>query len=337
MRSTSSHGSNDALAESAGEDPFGSRLAEIGLAPLRRGRVTTLQLNIGLRCNLACHHCHVESGPKRSERMDRRGCLRILELLERNPHVETLDITGGAPEMHPDFRDLVRGARALGRRVIDRCNLTILFEPGQQDTDAFLASQGVEIVASLPCYSMKNVEDQRGRGVFDGSIRALQRLNALGYGHPETELLLDLVYNPVGAFLPPSQESLEREFRAELSEGFGIVFDRLLTITNMPIKRFAHSLHRSGEYETYMDLLVNHFNPDTVERLMCRSLVSVGHDGTLHDCDFNQALGLPLPGPRRTIFDVDDLSELEGKLISTAAHCFGCTSGSGSSCGGALR
>jgi len=321
-------------------DRFDTHIASHGLGPLRRGRVSTLQLNIGLRCNLACHHCHVESGPKRTERLDRRGIERILELLACNPEVTTLDITGGAPELHPDFRDLVRGARSLGRTVIDRCNLTILFEPGQEDTDVFLAEQGVDIVASLPCYSLKNVERQRGRGVFDGSIRALKRLNALGYGQSEgrsdSGLQLDLIYNPVGAFLPPSQESLEAEFRDELGKQFGIVFNRLLTITNMPIKRFAHELHRDGQFEAYMGLLVNHFNANNVESLMCRRLISVGHDGTLYDCDFNQALEILPPGPRRTIFDIDDLGELEGNRISTATHCFGCTSGTGSSCSGAL-
>lgn len=317
-------------------DRFETHLAREGLGPLRRARVSTLQLNIGLRCNLACHHCHVESGPKRTEQLDRRGVERIIDLLEHNPDVATLDITGGAPELHPDFRDLVRGARSLGRTVIDRCNLTILFEPGQEDTDVFLADQGVDLVASLPCYSSKNVEQQRGRGVFDGSIRALQRLNALGYGRSESELRLDLIYNPVGAFLPPSQESLEAEYRNELGSRFGIVFNRLLTITNMPIKRFAHELHRDGRYEAYMGLLVNHFNADNAESLMCRRLISVGHDGTLYDCDFNQALEILPPGPRRTIFDIDDFGELEGNRISTATHCFGCMSGTGSSCGGAL-
>lgn len=298
--------------------------------------MTTIQVNIGLRCNLACHHCHVESGPKRTEALDRRGCDRILELLERNPEVATLDITGGAPEMHPEFRRLVRGARALGRTVIDRCNLTILFEKGQEDTAAFLAEESVDIIASLPCYSLKNVEEQRGRGVFDGSIRALQSLNALGFGQPESELRIDLIYNPVGAFLPPSQESLEAEYRLELGHQFGIVFNRLLTLTNMPIKRFAHELHRDGQYEAYMALLVDHFNEDNVSSLMCRSMISVGHDGAIWDCDFNQALELPTPGPRRTIFDIEDLADLEGDRIATASHCFGCTSGAGSSCGGAL-
>jgi len=317
-------------------DQFDTHIEKRGLEPLRRTRISTLQLNIGLRCNLACHHCHVESGPKRTERLDRRGIERIIELLERNPDVETLDITGGAPELHPDFRDLVRGARSLGRKVIDRCNLTILFEAGQESTGAFLAAEGVDIIASLPCYSLKNVEEQRGRGVFDGSIRALQDLNTLGYGQPESELQLDLIYNPVGAFLPPSQTTLETEYREELGRQFGIVFNRLLTITNMPIKRFAHELHRDGQYESYMGLLINHFNADNVESLMCRRLVNIGHDGTLYDCDFNQALEILPPGPRRTIFDIDDFSELEGNRISTAAHCFGCTSGTGSSCDGAL-
>jgi radical SAM/Cys-rich protein len=315
---------------------FDSHLAGQGLGPLHRERVSTLQLNIGLRCNLACHHCHVESGPKRTERLDRRGVDRILELLERNPDVATLDITGGAPEMHEDFRDLVRGARRLGRTVVDRCNLTILFEPGQEDTAEFLAEQSVDIIASLPCYSLENVEKQRGRGVFDGSIEALRRLNALRYGKPGSGLRLDLVYNPVGSFLPPAEAQLETEYRDELGRHFGIVFNRLLTITNMPIKRFAHELFRDGEYEAYMGLLVNHFNADNVPDLMCRHLVSVAHDGTLYDCDFNQALELLPPGPRRTIFDVDDLRDLSGAAITTAEHCFGCTSGAGSSCGGAL-
>jgi radical SAM/Cys-rich protein len=221
--------------------------------------------------------------------------------------------------------------------VIDRCNLTILFEKDQETTAAFLAEQGVDIIASLPCHSLAKVDEQRGRGVFDGSIRALQDLNALGFGQPNSDLKIDLIYNPVGAFLPPSQESLEAEYREELGRQFGIVFNRLLTITNMPIKRFAHELHRDGEYEAYMALLVDHFNESNIANLMCRSMISVGHDGTIWDCDFNQAREIGPPGPRRTIFDIDDLAELEGDDIATASHCFGCTSGAGSSCGGALR
>ena len=336
---------------------FDAQVAAAGQGPLLRERVTTLQVNIGLRCNLACHHCHVESGPKRSERLDSQALARILELLARSPEVETLDITGGAPELHEGFRDLVRGARALGRRVIDRCNLTVLDEPGQADTAEFLAAAGVEIVASLPCHGEENVDRQRGRGVFEGSIRALQKLNALGYGRGEgpgqgqggrqgevqhegpgdTGLRLDLVYNPVGAFLPPDQAELEAEYRERLGDDFGIVFDRLLTITNMPIKRFAHQLQRDGEFEAYMGLLVNHFDAANLTRVMCRSQISVGHDGTLYDCDFNLALELLPPGPRRTIFDIDDLARFAGAPIATGAHCFGCTAGAGSSCGGALR
>lgn len=330
--------------------PFATRVTAAGRGTLARDRVTTLQVNIGLRCNLACHHCHVESGPKRSEHLDPRGITRLLELLARSPRVETLDITGGAPELHAGFRDLVRGARALRRRVIDRCNLTVLEEPGQTDTAEFLAANGVEIVASLPCYGEENVDRQRGRGVFEGSIRALQRLNALGYGRTgsrdsdscergngDAGLRLDLVYNPVGAFLPPDQSALEAEYRERLGDDFGIVFDRLLTITNMPIKRFAHQLRRDGELEAYMRLLVNHFDADNLAGVMCRSQISVGHDGTLYDCDFNLALELLPPGPRRTIYDIEDLDCLAGTPIATGDHCFGCTAGAGSSCGGALR
>lgn len=325
-----------AAAIASDRERFDVHLRAVGAPALRRGRVTTLQVNIGLRCNLACHHCHVESGPKRTERLDARGLARIVELLDLNSGVTTLDLTGGAPELHEGFRDLVRAARARGRRVIDRCNLTVLEEPGQEDTAEFLAAQQVDIVASLPCYGEENVDRQRGRGVFDGSVRALRSLNALGYGR-DPALRLDLVYNPVGAFLPPAQAKLEAEYRERLAADFGIVFDRLLTITNMPIQRFAHQLRRDGAYDDYLTLLVSHFEAANLPGVMCRSLVSVAWDGTLYDCDFNQALGLPLAGSRRTIFEVDDLDRLEGDPIATGAHCFGCTAGAGSSCGGALR
>ncbi len=315
---------------------FAARVGNAQGAPLRRDRLTTLQVNLTARCNLACHHCHVESGPLRREALDRRGVERVLELLERNPAVELLDLTGGAPELNPHFRFLVVGARALGRRVIDRCNLTILYEPGQEDTAEFLARHQVEVVASLPCYTKENVEKQRGRHVFDKSIEALRWLNDLGYGREGSPLVLDLVYNPVGAFLPPAQAELEARYREELKRLFGIEFHSLLTITNMPIKRFAHDLHRDGEHEAYMSLLVNHFNPETVPGLMCRSLISVGWDGRLFDCDFNQMLEIEAPGTARTIWDVDDLSQLEGQAIATDSHCFGCTAGAGSSCGGAI-
>ena len=311
-------------------------LARHGASPPRRSTPRTLQVNIGLRCNLACHHCHVESGPKRSEAMGPREIARILWLLERNPGIEVLDITGGAPELHPHFRELVEGARRLGRRVMDRCNLTVLFEPGQEDTAEFLAEQGVQIVASLPCYTLQNVEAQRGRGVFAPSIQALKKLNALGYGRPGSGLELDLVYNPGGPFLPPPQAQLEADYRQALQGEFGIVFDRLISITNMPIQRFAHELARDGGEAEYLQLLADAFNPETVDALMCRSTISVDHAGRLHDCDFNLALGIPLPSQPRTIFDLDDLGTLEDDGIATGRHCLGCTAGAGSSCGGAL-
>ena len=311
-------------------------LASSGMAPLARAPVTTLQVNVGQRCDLACHHCHVEAGPKRTEMMDERSADRVLALLERNPGVRTLDLTGGAPELNAQFRKLVSGARSLGREVLVRCNLTVLFEPGQEDTASFLAEQGVSVVASLPCYSKENVEKQRGKSVFDKSIEALRLLNELGYASPGSRLSLDLVYNPIGASLPPSQAELEEQYRKELNELFGLRFDRLATLTNMPIKRFAHALARDGEHDAYMGLLVNHFNAETVPSLMCRHTVSVGYDGQLYDCDFNQMLEMPMGGRPRTIWEADDFADLEGDPIATAAHCFGCTAGAGSSCGGAL-
>lgn len=317
-------------------ESFDNRLKTLGHAPLTRGRVTTLQLNIGLRCNLACHHCHVESGPNRSEAMDLQGVERVLELLERNPGIESLDLTGGAPEMHEHFRFIVEGARRLGRRVIDRCNLTIFFEPGQEDLPDFLAQQGVDVVASLPCYTAENVDTQRGRGVFGKSIDALLRLNQLGYGSSGAGGRLDLVYNPTGASLPAIQRELEARYRDELRKLFEIEFDSLLTITNMPIKRFAHQLRREGRMSEYMSLLVNHFNPETLPALMCRSLISVGHDGRVYDCDFNHALDISLANRETTVWDLDDLSTLEGLPVATGNHCFGCTAGAGSSCSGAL-
>ena len=323
-------------AQTTTASSFDAHLDELGLPRLRRAPVTTLQLNIGRRCNLACHHCHVESGPKRTERMDHRGIRRVLELLERNPAIETLDLTGGAPEMHEHFREIVEGARRLGRRVIDRCNLTILFEPGQERTAEFLAANEVEIVASLPCYTAENVEQQRGRGVFGPSIEALQKLGALGYGRVGSALRLDLVYNPLGPTLPPPQVELERDYRRELLQLFGIEFHHLLAITNMPIKRFAHDLAREGRSAEYQALLVNHFNPRTLPGLMCRDLLSVAYDGRIYDCDFNQMLEIEPSGPARTIWDLYDLRDLEGQRIATDSHCFGCSAGAGSSCGGVV-
>ena len=313
---------------------FDDALAAHGIGPLRRAPATTLQVNVGKHCNQACHHCHVDAGPARTERMSRAVAERVVELMHASPAVAVVDVTGGAPELNPDFRWLVAEARRAGRRVIDRCNLTILLE--QDDLGDFLAAHQVEVVASLPCYGPENVDRQRGPGVFERSLRALRELNARGYGRAGSALRLDLVYNPVGPFLPPDQASLEERYRLELGRGFGIEFHRLITITNMPIKRFADQLARSGAASAYMSLLVNHFNPATVGGLMCRTLVSVGYDGTLHDCDFNQMLGLPLGAGRRTVWDVQSLAALTDQPVATGAHCFGCTAGAGSSCGGAL-
>jgi len=315
---------------------FADRVRDETGRPLVRATVTTLQLNVGLRCDLACHHCHVEAGPNRTEALDRRTADRVLDLLADHPAIETLDLTGGAPELNPEFRHLVRGARERGRKLIDRCNLTVFDQPGQGDTPRFLADHEVAIVASLPCHSPENVDAQRGRGVFARSIDALQRLNRLGYGRPDASLRLDLVYNPQGPELPPPQAALEAQYREELRTKFGIAFDRLITITNMPIKRFARALERDGREEAYLSLLVNHFNPETVPALMCRHLVSVGYDGALYDCDFNQMLAIPLGERPRTIWDIDDFGAIEGEPIATATHCYGCTAGAGSSCGGAL-
>jgi radical SAM/Cys-rich protein len=272
--------------------------------------------------------------------MAHRVAERIVRLIDVNPSIEVVDLTGGAPEMNPSFRFLVTEARRRGRQVIDRCNLTIFFEEGYRDLPEFLAAHEVQIVASLPCYQKENVDKQRGRGVFDESIEMLKRLNTLGYGRPGSPLRLDLAYNPLGASLPPPQAKLEAQYRHELAHLFGIEFHRLLTITNMPIKRFAAMLARANQQEAYMGLLVNHFNPATVLELMCRSLVSVGWDGELYDCDFNQMLEIPLGAASttgaRTIWDIDSFDALERQRIATGGHCFGCTAGAGSSCAGAL-
>ncbi|MBI4514977.1 MAG: arsenosugar biosynthesis radical SAM protein ArsS [Deltaproteobacteria bacterium] len=303
---------------------------------LRRGHVTALQVNVGKLCNMACHHCHVDAGPKRTEIMPREVAERVAELLALSPAVETLDLTGGAPELNPSFRWMVSEARRLGRHVIDRCNLTVLYERDQEDLADFLAASEVHVIASLPCYGKENVDKQRGDGAFQKSIRALRQLNALGYG--ESGLQLDLVYNPIGGFLPPAQSGLEVRYRDELQRHFGVRFDRLLTITNMPIKRFGAWLEKAGQLEAYMSLLVNHFNPATVAGLMCRSLVSIGWDGRVYDCDFNQMLDVPIGAPRiRTVCDLANLDALTDAKVATGAHCFGCTAGAGSSCSGAMQ
>jgi radical SAM/Cys-rich protein len=314
---------------------FDSTLERHGLARLERLSVSTLQLNLGKVCNQACHHCHVDAGPKRTESMSRGTAERIISLLERTPAIRTVDITGGAPEMNPHFRFLVQQSRRLHKGVIDRCNLTILLQPGFETLAFFLAENQVEITASLPCYTESNVDAQRGRGVFGASIRALQLLNELGYGRG-LSLRLNLVFNPLGPSLPPQQDSLERDYKEKLGAEFGIVFDRLFTITNMPINRFSRDLVRLGTLESYHRLLARSFNAATVPDLMCRTTVNVSWDGKLFDCDFNGMLEVPATGPK-TIWKIDSFDSERMTRIATGPHCFGCTAGAGSSCGGALR
>ena len=314
---------------------------KLAFPALRRGRPGTLQVNLGYRCNQSCSHCHVNAGPSRTETMDATTIALVPEVL-RARGLTALDLTGGAPELHPGFRNLVSEARQLGVTVIDRCNLTILSEPGQEDLAGFLADQGVTVVASLPCYSAANVDQQRGDGVFDRSIAGLRQLNALGYGIEGSALELDLVYNPPGPSLPPPQAALEADYRRELHAHFGIHFNRLYTITNMPIQRFAAGLRQQGRLESYMDLLRASHNPSNLEQVMCRSTISVDWQGYLYDCDFNQMLGLPMIGlsegegsPRRHLRELLE-HDPSDEPIAVADHCFGCTAGTGSSCGGAL-
>jgi radical SAM/Cys-rich protein len=309
---------------------FEASTARAGHAPLRAAKLEVLQLNVGKKCNQTCRHCHVDAGPERRETMPDAVVEAALRRLEEWA-IPTLDVTGGAPELHPRFREIVARARALGRKVMDRCNLTITQVAGQHDLPEFLAGHRVEVVASLPHYAARSTDAQRGEGVFEQSIAALRRFNELGYGDGRSGLVLNLVTNPVGAFLPGSQASLEREWKRELQRRHGVVFDRLFTITNMPIARFLDFLVESGNLAAYMEKLVAAFNPAAVAGLMCRNTLSVGWDGRLYDCDFNQMLELELP---RTIFDVT-LAELEGRAILVEPHCFGCTAGAGSSCGGA--
>jgi radical SAM/Cys-rich protein len=313
---------------------FASVASSPGSFPLMRLRVTTVQVNVGKVCNQACHHCHVDAGPKRTESMSKETAAQVVRLLAASQAVDTVDITGGAPELNPNFRSLVSESRKLGKHVIDRCNLTILLEPGFEDLAEFLARHRVEIAASLPCYTRENVDSQRGRGVFDKSIRALQLLNKSGYGI-DGKLALNLVYNPLGPSLPPPQDLLEADYKHRLWEDFGIRFDRLFTLANMPINRFAGQLAREGKQDVYLALLRSRFNSQTLDKLMCRSLVSVGWDGKLYDCDFNQMLDLPERG-RRTLWEISSFEELAGQAIATADHCFGCTAGAGSSCQGRL-
>ena len=314
-------------------NPFAARLGQHDLT-LTRAPLQALQVNVGKLCNQACHHCHVDAGPKRTEIMIWETMARILDWSVRH-HIREADITGGAPEINPHFRRFVDGFLAQGCRVTARCNLTVLLEPGQEDLPAWYAARGVQLVCSLPCYTRANVEAQRGRGVFDKSIDALKRLNAVDYGRDD-RLMLDLVYNPGGAFLPGPQAKLEADYRERLRADHGIEFTHLRTLTNLPINRFAHWLEREGKYDAYLQLLEERFNPETVPGLMCRHLLSVDWRGRVYDCDFNQMLELPLAGRApRHLWDIE-AQKLAGEAVATGSHCLGCTAGNGSSCGGAL-
>jgi radical SAM/Cys-rich protein len=317
---------------------FDDAVLQGGLEPLAATGIAVLQVNLGKRCNQACHHCHVDAGPDRREVMPDATVDACLSVLARTG-IPTLDITGGAPEMHPRFRDLVRRARTLGRHVMDRCNLTITQLPNYSDLPRFLASQRVEVVASLPSYAAAMTDRQRGNGVFDASIAALREFNGLGYGVEGSGLVLNLVTNPVGAFLPAAQAALERDWKRELQRRYGLVFTRLYTITNMPISRYLEWLEHSGNLQAYLDKLVQAFNPAAVPGVMCRTTLSVGWDGRLFDCDFNQMLDLPLAnGVPQTIADLATdpaVAHVATRRVVTGPHCFGCTAGAGSSCGGA--
>ena len=329
--------SQSTVKKPSGRSAFEKRLALESL-DLRREESTILQLNIGKLCNQACEHCHVNAGPGRKELMSRETVDRALAWFEAAKSIDVVDITGGAPEMNPQFRYLITSLRRIRPEVgiIDRCNLTILLEPGYEDMVNFLAENRVEITASLPCYELENVDRQRGDGVFEASIEALRRLNAAGYGK-DSQLLLNLVYNPIGAVLPPDQKELELAYKAALKSNFGIIFNRLFTITNMPIARFLSQLQREGKQEAYEHLLEDRFNSGAVENLMCRNTLSVDWLGRVFDCDFNQMIGLPLGGRKlRFLWDFDPDKPIN-ESIALGNHCFGCTAGAGSSCSGALQ
>jgi len=313
-------------------------LERVQFPEISRGRLDTLQVNVGYRCNQSCVHCHVNAGPNRTEEMDGATADVALAFLERR-RIATLDITGGAPELNPHFRRLVTSARDMGVRVMDRCNLTILEVPGQEDLAGFLAAQQVEIVASMPCYLLDNVDRQRGKGVFDGSIRGLQRLNALGYGRDETGLVLNLVYNPQGPSLPPAQGALEADYRRVLGENYGVVFNSLYTLANMPIQRFGAILLSKGQFDEYLGLLQHAHLDANLDGVMCRNLISIDYRGYVYDCDFNQMLDLPMARGGRERVHLSEImdDDITGNPIRVAGHCFGCTAGQGSSCGGALK
>jgi len=314
------------------------RLEAADFPAIRRKRPDTLQVNLGYKCNQTCLHCHVNAGPTRTEMMDRETVSEVIAHIKA-AGINTVDVTGGAPELNPHFRTLVLAARNLGAHVMDRCNLTVLEQPGQEDTAQFLTSNQVEIVASLPCYLESNVDAQRGKGVFESSVRSLQKLNSLGYGKPGSGLALNLVYNPQGASLPPPQDGLEADYHRHLEERYGVVFDHLYVLTNMPIQRFGSMLVSKGQFEHYMALLKNAYQPQNLESVMCRTLISVDWRGYVYDCDFNQMLGLPLAWRGRPRVHLRDLAgaDLTNNPIVVKDHCYGCTAGQGSSCGGALN
>lgn len=304
---------------------------------IRRARLDALQVNVGYKCNQSCVHCHVNAGPARTEMMGRETVFEIVAFLKASG-IGTLDITGGAPELNPHFRTLVIAARDIGVHVIDRCNLTILEQPGQEDLAQFLSDHDVEVIASLPCYLEENVDRQRGKGVFEASVRCLRLLNRFGYGQPGSGLALNLVYNPQGPVLPPAQGKLEQDYRKHLGERFGIAFNHLFVLTNMPIQRFGSMLVSKGQFEHYMVLLKNAYQPQNLETVMCRTLLSVDWRGYVYDCDFNQMLGLALEWKGKPRVHLKELigANLEGNPIVVKDHCYGCTAGQGSSCGGAL-
>jgi len=304
---------------------------------LKRANLEILQVNLGYLCNLSCTHCHVNAGPRRTELMDKQTIDLVLEVIKKR-NVKTLDLTGGAPEMNPHFRYLVSEARKLNCEVIDRCNITILAEPGYEDLAQFLADEKVQVVASLPCYTQDNVDAQRGKGVFDSSIQGLLKLNELGFGIDGTDLELHLVYNPGGAFLPPAQVQLQQDYKQRLKEDWGIEFNELFTITNMPISRFGSMLVSKGQFTDYMQLLIDNYQASNLKTVMCRTTVSVDYLGNLYDCDFNQMLEMPVKNSAQENRHISDLlvDDLAGDKIEVAGHCFGCTAGQGSSCGGAL-
>jgi radical SAM/Cys-rich protein len=314
------------------------RLKVSDFPAIRRKKLETLQVNLGYKCNQTCLHCHVNAGPTRTEMMSRETVSEVIAYLKVSG-IKTVDITGGAPELNPHFRSLVLAARNLGVHVMDRCNLTVLEQPGQDDTAQFLADNQVEVVASLPCYLESNVNAQRGAGVFEASIRALKTLNALGYGRNVAGLALNLVYNPQGASLPPPQDGLEANYHRHLEERYGVVFNHLYVLTNMPIQRFGSMLVSKGQFEHYMALLKNAYQPQNLESVMCRTLISVDWRGYVYDCDFNQMLGLPLRlnGKPRVHLRQLKSDDLDGNPIVVKDHCYGCTAGQGSSCGGALN